>query len=140
MIKHTKIPKHILSLIPAAENYLVSVPAVIFAYLFGGLVKHGVQPLSDVDIAIHLEPKADLIETKLEVIDHLIDILQTDEIDLVVLNQASLSLKMRILENKEILVDKNPFVRHAFESLTMRKYFDFSYLEKGILKRRYLNG
>lgn len=140
MIKTSKIPNNILSLIPAVSNYLNSFPSIEFAYLFGGLAKHGVQPLSDVDIAVHLDPAVDLVETKLELLDHIIDILQTDEIDLVILNKAPLSLKMQVLQNKRILVDKKPFVRHAFESLTMREYFDFSYLEKGILKRRYLNG
>ena len=140
MIKNTKITNHILSRIPAAANYLNSLTSIEFAYLFGGLVKHGLRPLSDVDIAVHLEPATDIVETKLELLDHLIDILQTDEIDLVILNNAPLTLKMQILYHKRILVDKKPFVRHAFESLTMREYFDFSFLEKGILKRRYLNG
>jgi hypothetical protein len=64
----------------------------------------------------------------------------TDEIDLVVLNTASLPLIMNILKRKKRLVDKDPFKRHAFESLVMRKYFDFSIKESTQLRRRYLNG
>ena len=115
-----------MCLIPEAAAYLESVPSVDFAYLFGGLVKHGVQPLSDVDIAVHLDKKADFAETKLEILGRLIEILKTDEIDLVILNNAPLPLKMEILVNKLILVDNKPFTRHAYESLTMREYFDFS--------------
>jgi hypothetical protein len=70
----------------------------------------------------------------------LIDILQTDEIDLVILNIAHLPLLMNILRNKKVIVDKEPFARHKFESLTMRKYFDFSIKESAQLKRRYLHG
>jgi hypothetical protein len=68
------------------------------------------------------------------------DILHTDEIDLVILNKASLSLAINIIKSKKIIVDKNPFERHLFESLIMRKSFDFSFKELNQLKRRYLHG
>jgi hypothetical protein len=68
------------------------------------------------------------------------DILDTDEIDLVILNTADISLVMNIIKSKEIIVDKNPFKRHLFESLMMRKYFDFSFKELNQLRRRYLHG
>jgi hypothetical protein len=76
----------------------------------------------------------------MEILGSLIDILQTDEIDLVVLNSAALPLRMRILENKKVVVDREPFLRHHYESLTMREYFDFSILEGEILNRRFLSG
>ena len=81
-----------------------------------------------------------LSNRKLEILGRLIDILETDEIDLVVLNTADLPLAMRILKNKKLIVDKDPFARHLFESLLMRKYFDFSIFESAQLKRRYLYG
>lgn len=115
-------------------------PEIEFAYLFGGLARSTVHPLSDVDIAVYLDRNADMNEIKFDILGRLIDILKTDEIDLVVLNKAPLPLSMRILANKKILVDKKPFTRHAYESLTTRQYFDFSIFEKKILKRRFLNG
>ena len=36
--------------------------------------------------------------------------------------------------------DKDMFLRHRFESLTLRKYFDFSIKERSIFKRRYALG
>ena len=45
----------------------------------------------------------------------------TDEIDLVILNTAHLPLLMNILRNKKVIVDKEPFARQIFESLTMRE-------------------
>lgn len=97
-------------------------------------------PLSDVDIAVYLEESRVVQEKKMEILGALIDILKTDEIDLVVLNNASLPLRMRILENKKVVVDRAPFLRHHYESLTMREYFDFSILERAILNRRFLIG
>jgi len=66
------------------------------------------------------------------------DILQTDDVDLVIFNTADISLAINIIKAKQIIVDNDPFERHRFESLAMRKYFDFSYRELGQLKRRYL--
>ena len=77
---------------------------------------------------------------KIEILGDLITILKTDEIDLVVLNVAPLPLRMRILRQKKTFVDRAPFVRHRYESLTMRSYFDFAQKEMDILERRYLNG
>ena len=114
-------------------------PNVIFAYLFGSQVRGNTTPMSDVDIAVFIEGN-NLPDSKLTSIGDLIDGLETDEIDLVILNTAPLSLKGRILRNREILVDRKPFMRHSFESLTLREYFDFSIKEAAILKRRYSVG
>jgi hypothetical protein len=92
------------------------------------------------DIAVYLKEGSDVPEKKMEILGTLIDILQTDEIDLVVLNSAPLPLRMGILENKKVIVDHEPFLRHHYESLTMREYFDFSVKEKDILYRRFLSG
>jgi hypothetical protein len=108
--------------------------------LFGGLARGKPQPLSDVDIAIYLRTDGKFAERKLEILGNLVGILHTDEIDLVVLNTAALALVMNIVKARKIIVDKDPFSRHIFESVTMRKYFDFSIKEASLLKRRYLHG
>lgn len=96
-------------------------------------------PLSDVDIAVYLKELADVRKEKMEILGTLIDLLQTDEIDLVILNKAPLTLRMKILENKKVIVDNVPSLRHQYESLTMREYFDFSVREMGILERRFFH-
>ena len=92
------------------------------------------------DVAVYLAETLYIKDDKLDILGKLIDFLQTDEIDLVVLNTADLPLIMNILRNKKIIVDKDPFIRHIFESLMMRKYFDFSIKESAQLRRRYLHG
>jgi hypothetical protein len=77
---------------------------------------------------------------KLEILRDLSKILKRDDIDLVILNKAPISLLTKILTNKAILIDKDPPVRHAFESLNMRMGFDFSFFENRILEQRFLNG
>jgi predicted nucleotidyltransferase len=140
MIKSKKLPANIEDLIPKAQDYLQSRRDILFAYFFGSFGRGKRLPLSDVDIAVYLKEPLDVRKEKMSILGTLIDILQTDEIDLVVLNNAPLPLRMRILENKKIVVDREPFLRHHYESLTMREYFDFSILEGQILNRRFLGG
>jgi hypothetical protein len=137
MIKDKKLPENILELLPKANYFLENYQKVIFAYLFGSLAKGKVNPLSDIDLAFYLKRGANFTKEKMVILNELIDILGTEEIDLVILNTAPLTLKARIVENKKILVDKDPFLRHSFESLVLRKYFDFSKKEEEIFKRRF---
>ncbi len=57
--------------------------------------------------------------------------------DLILLNEAPLSLAGRILQNRKVLIDKDPFLRQKYESLILRKYFDFAIKEREILEGRY---
>lgn len=140
MIKYSRLPENISHLLPSVREYLDKHPNVVFAYLFGGLARGRVSPLSDVDIAIYMVDGTDIVQEKLEILGKLNELLKTDEVDLVVLNTAPLPLAARIIKNKIILVDKMPFTRHAFESLTIREYFDFSRKEMDIFEGRYKLG
>jgi uncharacterized protein len=140
MIRYTRLPEDILSYLPEAYEYLQSRSDLQFAYLFGSFAKGKITPLSDVDIAVYLSDKKKFLLRKIEILGELTNILKTDEIDLVLLNTAPLILKMKILENKKVISDKNPFLRYRFESLVMREYFDFSIIERSILERRFLHG
>ncbi len=140
MIKYDRLPENIRHFLPQVREYLNKHPKVIFAYLFGGLARGRVSPLSDVDIAIYLAEDAEIAQEKLGILGKLNDLLKTDEVDLVILNTAPLPLAARIIKNKIILLDKKPFMRHAFESLIIREYFDFSRKEMDLFKGRYKLG
>jgi predicted nucleotidyltransferase len=140
MIKNKKLPENILDFLPQVVDFLKNRQKVVFAYLFGSLTRDKVLPLSDIDIAIYLKEGVDLDQEKMTILEGLMSILVTEEIDLVILNIAPLTLKARIVENKKILVDKDPFLRHSFESLVLREYFDFSKKEEQIFKRRFSLG
>lgn len=140
MIKVTRLPENIDSLLPNVREYLSKHPKVLFAYLFGGFARGRISPLSDVDIAVYLTDCADIAQERLEIIGKLNDLLKTDEVDLVVLNTSPLPIAARIIKSKTVLVDKDPLIRRSFESVTLRKYFDFSRKEMDILERRYKVG
>jgi predicted nucleotidyltransferase len=140
MIKFKKIPVNIEELLPGAIRYLESQPGVLFAYLFGGLAVGQPRPLSDIDLAVYLTERSRPTKVKIRLLNRMMDLLQTEEIDLVLLNTAALPLAYRIIKNKKILVDRDPFLRHRYESLIIREYLDFSLAERRILERRYLHG
>jgi predicted nucleotidyltransferase len=135
MIKLRKLPENIHKNISSLEVFFKSSPNIVFAYLFGGLMREKPSLLSDVDIAVYLDnpKKSDF----LQLFHDMTTILRTEELDLVILNDAPLSLAGRILQNRKILVDKNPFERHKYESLTLRKYADFRIRESQLVQRRY---
>ena len=140
MIKYTKLPENIERLLPQAQAYLQSRSDITFAYLFGSLASGYNTLLSDVDLAVYFSEGEITIERKMEILGKLMELLETDEIDFVILNTAPLTLRMKILENKSVIVDNAQFLRYAYESVTMRKYFDFSIKEMSILERRFLHG
>lgn len=140
MIKFEQLPSDIQSRLPAAITICQDEGNVIFAYLFGGLAASRRNPLSDIDIAVFAGNTADLDAYRLALFDRLTDALGTAELDLVILNTAPLSLAGRILQNRRVLVDKEPFRRHAYESLTRREYFDFHIKEEAMFARRYGRG
>ena len=121
------------------EDYLEAREDIAFAYLFGSLARNSASHLSDVDIAVYLLGE-DFTDKRFEILGDLIDILRTDRLDLVILNTAPLSLKMRIIQARRILADNSPNVRHMFESAVMRSYFDFYKIENRILDQRYMHG
>jgi uncharacterized protein len=135
MIHFKKLPDDIHQKISGLTENLKDEHNIAFMYLFGGLLNKKSNPLSDVDIAVYLKSTKNF--DYLEIFGKITDTLGTDEVDLVVLNSAPISLAGRILQNRKVLIDNNPFLRHRYESLTLREYFDFSVKEKDILFRRY---
>ncbi len=122
-----------------AENYLKARKDIAFAYLFGSVAGNRANHLSDVDIAVYLtEGKFD--DKRLQILGDLIDIFKTDSLDLVILNTAPLTLKMKIIQARRILADNSPYIRNIFESAIIRTYFDFSKMENRILEERYIHG
>lgn len=139
MIKKIPISHDVSELLPQAGAYLQAREDILFAYLFGSLASGRFGPSSDIDIAVYLKKK-NISEKRLQIIGDLADIFKSDEIDLLVLNTAPISLQMSVLKQRSVLADNDPFFRHKYESFTLRAYFDFSKLEHRILERRFLNG
>ena len=113
---------------------------VRFAYLFGSAATGRVTPRSDVDIAIYVAPPAEGHAARLSVARAAARHLSTDAIDVVLLNTAPLSVSGRVLGSRRVILDRDPHARHAYESLTLRKFHDFRIREHRILAQRHARG
>jgi predicted nucleotidyltransferase len=115
-------------------------PDIEFAYLFGSASTGQATSRSDIDLAIYLSDSADTAFTRLEAGRLAAHHLGTDAIDIVVLNTAPTALAGRVLTSRRVLIDRRPFVRHRYESLTARLFQDFRIREHRFLARRYARG
>jgi len=100
---------------------------IIVAYLFGSVNDGNMNALSDIDIAILFKemPKEDIINLEFEVLEDISKHLKTEEIDLVNLNFAPLSVRYGVIKNKKILYysDKQKVVDFEFE--VIKSFLDF---------------
>jgi predicted nucleotidyltransferase len=140
MIREAPLPRGIEERVHTLGGAFARCPGVVFAYLFGGVAKGDIRPLSDVDVGVYLDESMDQIGARLEALGAVTAHLRTDEVDLVVLNTAPTALVGRILQTRRVICDRDPFRRHRFESLALRQFFDFSILEHRLLARRYAGG
>lgn len=98
---------------------------LVAAYLFGSVARGEERPGSDVDVAVLLGPDAsvslDGLPFALE--DRLTRALGRP-VQVVVLNQAPPDLIHRVLRDGELLLDRDPSRRIAFEVRARNLYFD----------------
>lgn len=102
------------------------------AYLFGSF--HNEDTFSDIDIGILTHPPIGnplpfelALSTKLEK-----DI--PYQIDIRVINDAPISFVQNIIRTGKVFIDKDPNSRADFESIVLKKYFDFAPFRRRYLK------
>lgn len=111
-----------------------------FAYLFGSLAKGTQNRLSDVDVAVFLDPEF-LVRPhpehsygyKAHLITELMSQLKTNEIDIVILNHASPFLRFQVLRDGIVICETNREERIRFQAQALSRYFDLKpFLEAGL--------
>ena len=118
----------------ALERYFVSLDGVVLAYLFGSHARGQAWAHSDVDVAVLLGSHPDddrCFDMRLEVIGGLMEILSTNEVDVLILNQASPALGYAVLRDGILIFCRDHQARIEFYLHTVNEYLDF----KPILKR-----
>lgn len=110
-------------------NQLFTQSPVNAAYLAGSLsTRTSFGHLSDVDIAILLmeQIKSDqFLDYQLYFFSELAKRLESDSIDVVILNQASLLLKLQVIKYGQILFSRDEKLRVSFETKAIMDYLDF---------------
>lgn len=140
MIKFNKIQnnyqEHFKTLIEALKND----KDIAALYVFGSRAEKRVKPLSDIDLAVLLAdsfPKEKYSEKKLTLLNKIIDILKTDEIDLVILNNAPPVLSFEIIKKGGLVFSANESERIKAQVSFLNQYFDI--LPKIIEYNKYMH-
>ena len=126
-----KLPENILTKIPQLVNEIATDSDVIALYAFGSLAKGILLPLSDLDFGLLLSNKLDKLlrsDKHLELLGKFNTFLQTDEVDLVLMNNAPHYFAYTILKSgKRLFVgDKGELI--DFYEKTIKLYLDFKIL------------
>jgi len=110
-------------------NQLFAQSPVNAAYLAGSLSSRAsFGQLNDVDVAILLmdQIKSDqFLDYQLFFLSELANRLESDSIDVVILNQASLLLKLQVIKYGQILFSRDEKRRISFETRAVMDYLDF---------------
>lgn len=107
------------------------------AYLFGSQASGGAGPLSDVDVGVVVLPEvANGTAVRTELFSVVAAALETDEVDLVVLNDAPSLLRHRVVRDGHLLLDRDPRTRVRFETRALLDYLDTAPLREVQAKGR----
>ncbi len=102
---------------------------VILAYIFGSAIggKEKMGPLSDLDFAVYIEESVDgKSELYLEILNELLAVLG-DNIDLVMMNNASTLMNFNIIKSGEILHQRSMKDKVRLETKIMKFNMDKKY-------------
>ncbi len=110
------------------ESYFAFKPEVLFAYLFGSVAAGKTTALSDIDLAVYLDPKFREPSTgfgyQSELITELSSMLEM-KTDLVILNKSTLTLKFQVVNKGILIYNCDDRARRDFHEKTVRDYLDF---------------
>jgi uncharacterized protein len=108
-------------------EFLARQPDVRVAYLFGSQARERTHLLSDVDVAVVLDDQLSASEqsrARLRLAGDLMAWLHRDDVDVVILNQASSLLRHRVLRDGWLLYAVNDSERVRFAAQTYQQYLD----------------
>ncbi len=125
-----KLQDDILERLPDLIQALKQHSEVVALYSFGSAAKNELKPLSDLDYAILLSgqlSKRQRFEKHLELIGIFNNVFRTDEIDLIILNDASLRFCYVILKTGKLLYFRNKDDLIDLRDQVLKYYLDFKY-------------
>lgn len=113
-----------MSDVPPQVHELLHRAGVVIAYLFGSRARSEAGRGSDVDVAVLCDRDLDLRE-RARLANALAELLGAPRADLVVLDEAPLELRGRVVQEGGLLHSTDEPRRVAFETRTRSEWFDF---------------
>ena len=124
------------------SHYFADRPTVLVAYLFGSYGRGRATVHSDVDIAVLAEQtlsREQSFDLRLALIDELQGLLHREAVDVVILNEAPLALRYRVLRDGQLLFCRDDQLRILYQADMVSLYLDFKPVierhERAILER-----
>lgn len=120
--------------------------SVVAGYLIGSQARDTAGPLSDVDLAVWLDPdlpRERRYDERLGLMGAAARAVGTGEVDVVPLNDAPPLLRQRAIRDGRLLVDRDPRQRVRFETAALVEYLDTAPLRQALaagLRRRFAEG
>jgi predicted nucleotidyltransferase len=97
---------------------------VCLVYLFGSQVDGNLGPMSDYDLAALVDRDADERRVQALLAHELACALQTDRVDVVLLNHASIELAYAIIAEGKLLYERDVATRVEYEAKVLGRYGD----------------
>ena len=98
---------------------------VTAVYLFGSAARGDARPESDVDVAVLFDAhQPSTLDAPRFVVEGDLERVLGRPVDLVALNDAPVDLRIRVLREGRLLLDRRPAARIAFEVRTRNEAFD----------------
>lgn len=111
-------------LMEKCKGAFAAFPEIELGYWFGSRAQGKGTPLSDWDFAVKYNKEMTWKE-QLNIRSTIADSLETDAIDLVDWDQASLPLRYAIVQEGVLLISRNECLRVELETQTRSRYWDF---------------
>lgn len=117
------------------KKYFNGKDYIAFAYLFGSMARGKFTPLSDIDIAVYIDETKtaeNLFKLRLKELAALMNLLGTEQVDLVFLNETPLDLNYRVIRDGKLIFERDKKARAHFWEITVRDYLDW----KPVIEKR----
>ena len=125
-----KLPKNVIDRIPELIEQIEKDTHVVALYAFGSLATGDLKPLSDLDFGILVSSKLGKqkrFDKHLDLIGKFNEVLRTDEVDLVMMNDAPMRFSHNIIKSGKLLYCSNKAELSDFIEKTIKLYLDFRF-------------
>ena len=127
MIKDKKININIEAYRKGIEKICRKHPEIEFLYLFGSHGRGVAGPLSDLDLAIHLDDSVSpdsYFQAKIDLMGEFSKLFHTSEVDAVILNRTPLPLQYHIVFEGRLLFERHRLKRILFDTKVIDFFLD----------------
>jgi predicted nucleotidyltransferase len=125
-----KLPPDVASRIPLLIKRISKDAEIIAFFSFGSIISGDLKPLSDLDFGVIVSNTLDRkkrFDKHLDLIGLLNKVLKTDEVDLILMNDAPLRFSHNILKTGKLLFCSDTGTLTDFIEKTVKVYLDFKY-------------